>query len=138
MQAGTEGVQGPVCGHRKRGSRDVTWAAYHLPPIDMRWEMLDTIEEVLVKFARMDAQGAMSGEGSELAGERFLADFDEAKELAKSIEWEGDFRHEPRIFWLPAEEVFRYAFVWKQDNNGSTFVVSPFELSWLDAIKLDI
>jgi hypothetical protein len=27
-----------------------------------------------------------------------------------------------------------YAFVWKQDNNGSTFVLSPVPLPYLDTL----
>ena len=65
---------------------------------------------------------------------KFLENFDSARKLARVRGWEGDYRagNEPRVFWLPAESEFLYGFVWKQDNNGTIFVVSPRPLPWLD------
>jgi hypothetical protein len=33
--------------------------------------------------------------------------------------------------WLPYDTEFAYGFVWKQDNNGTTFVASPVPMPWL-------
>ena len=46
--------------------------------------------------------------------------------------WEGDIG-ELRIIGLPDPDNCRaiIVFIWKQDNNGTTFICSPVELSWL-------
>lgn len=51
--------------------------------------------------------------------------------------WEGDIRSSDnlRVGGLPASEMgcaMEYYFIFKQDNNGSTFVVSPYPLVWLE------
>lgn len=116
----------------------MTWTAYHINPIDFGWEFLPTFEEVAAKFAASDARRLVH---SELYEGDMLPDLREAltqaKALAKQVYWEGDFRTgtEPHILFLPDEGDFSYAFVWKQDNNGSTFVISPHPLPWLDRIS---
>ncbi len=58
---------------------------------------------------------------------------EQAQRIAKDqLHWEGDIREGP--FWCPMPNrqgdywpVFMVA--WKQDNNGATFVASPFEIS---------
>lgn len=42
------------------------------------------------------------------------------------------FRVGPYIFWVPNETGFAYAFAFKQDNSGTTFIVSPVELQWVE------
>ena len=37
------------------------------------------------------------------------------------------------VFWLPAEEMFKYAFAFKESNNGTTYVVSPYPLPYLQS-----
>lgn len=55
-----------------------------------------------------------------------------AKKVADAAGWEGDGR------WacapLPAPEMFssELMFAVKQSNNGTTYVVSPFRLPWLE------
>jgi hypothetical protein len=59
---------------------------------------------------------------------------DAAFELASTIGWEGDVRGEPYVAGLPGAESgddHNIMIAWKQDNNGDTFVVSPFELPYL-------
>jgi hypothetical protein len=53
--------------------------------------------------------------------------------LAERHGWEGDFSFPARVLWLLEEgsNAFAYAFVWKQDHNGTTYVVSPYPLPWL-------
>ena len=50
--------------------------------------------------------------------------------------WEGDIRNsELHVSVLPSPDdacCCMPLFMWKQDNNGTTFVASPFELSWMD------
>lgn len=58
---------------------------------------------------------------------------------AKGCSWEGDIRDDDIYFFsIPdpdnARELFGY--VWKQDNNGTTFICSPIQIKWLDAYRL--
>lgn len=47
--------------------------------------------------------------------------------------WEGDVRDdELYVFALPSDSCeTKIGFIWKQENNGSTFVASPYPLPWL-------
>jgi hypothetical protein len=65
-------------------------------------------------------------EGPDL--QEFLALWESAKQAASDAGWDGDFRNDPVAFWLPDDTEFRLGFVIKQDNNGTTYVISPFEL----------
>lgn len=52
---------------------------------------------------------------------------------AKSF-WEGDIRgNDIYLFSLPDPDnaMVRMGLVWKQDNNGSTYICSPVEIPWL-------
>jgi hypothetical protein len=63
---------------------------------------------------------------------------DTAFALAKKVGWEGDVRPGeggPYIAGLPTHDTGRdghFMIAWKQDNNGDTFVVSPYRLPWLE------
>jgi hypothetical protein len=51
--------------------------------------------------------------------------------LAKVTDWEGDIRD--RVYVFPVEvqngEQSNIAIVFKQDNNGTTYIISPIELN---------
>ena len=117
----------------------MTWSAYQLNPIDFGWEHLQTAQEVAAKLPASEADATIDGEPNSagLSTAKFLKDLTEARGLAKAKGWEGDFQrgHEPHVFWLPGENEFSYAFVWKQDNNGATFIISPIPLPWLDDVS---
>lgn len=112
------------------------WKAYDLPPIDWHWNYLPTVDEMAKRFAADDAvldlNGAPEYEPRMLPD--FLKHFEMAKEMATEVGWEGDFKAYAgaRVFFLPGEVQFDYGFAWKQENNGTTFVVSPHPLTWLD------
>ncbi|HDR2753176.1 TPA: hypothetical protein QCJ76_001744 [Enterobacter asburiae] len=106
------------------------WYFYRMSPIDFYWEFLDTVEETVEKLTKFTEDEADPLSYNGLSG--FLADWKEAKSVALNGKWEGDFRGSPRVFWIPAEQEFLYAFAWKQDNNGSTFIVSPHALPHLN------
>ena len=79
---------------------------YHLYPIDMGWHRLHVLDNELPEPIATAARG---------------------------IGWEGDVRgHNIGWFPMPApgENSFAPAYVWKQDNNGSTFVASPAEINF--------
>ncbi|QHJ84321.1 MAG: hypothetical protein [Bacteriophage sp.] len=106
------------------------WYFYQMSPIDFNWEYLDTVEATVEKLSKCTGDEVAPFSFEELTG--FLQDWEEAKARASKEHWEGDFRQPPRVFWIPAEQEFLYAFAWKQDNNGTTFIVSPYPLPHLD------
>ncbi len=106
----------------------MNWYAYRVTPIDLGWENLNTVKETIANLSvQEDVETDIDSEGIKL----FLDSWENAKKLAKEKGWEGDFRHEPKVFWLPQNDEFEYGFVIKQDNNGDTFVISPQELHYL-------
>ena len=62
-----------------------------------------------------------------------MFDFAEACVLASKVGWEGDFRDDPEIFWIPDPHSgnWMYGFAWKQNNNGTCFIASPVDLPHL-------
>lgn len=50
------------------------------------------------------------------------------------VSWEGDIvENGLLVFALPCDSCeTKVGFIWKQENNGSTFVASPFPLPWLE------
>lgn len=111
----------------------MSWKAYGIVPIDFGWEHLPSLSDVAATMARTRVKYEPFGNSDFDAVKKLLADYQHAKELADGIGWEGDIRggDEVSVFFLPDENEFAYAFVWKQDNNGTTFVVSPRPLPWL-------
>jgi hypothetical protein len=77
---------------------------YHVDPIDHGWHMLHVLEDDLPEPIAAAAKG---------------------------IGWEGDVRGHS-IGWLPmpTETAFLPCYVWKQDNNGQTFIASPTALQF--------
>lgn len=112
----------------------MTFTAYEITPIDFGWETLSTVSETAAKLGSEDAVSRVDGDPQSApfySLDTFLADWETAKQLASEAGWEGDFRGEPRVFWLPTELEIRYGFVFKQDNNGTTYVISPCALPHL-------
>lgn len=111
------------------------WYAYEQSPIDHGWEHLKTVEEMAKELGATEAMLRARGENPAHADiyllDEFLTHWHEAKDAALDVGWEGDFRHAPRVFWVPVDGQFTYGFAFKQDNNGSSFVVSPCEMPWL-------
>lgn len=54
--------------------------------------------------------------------------------LKECCEWEGSITAGPYVFALPVHDSssLHLGFVWKQNNNGTTFIASPLPLWWLD------
>jgi len=112
----------------------MNWYAYYIHPIDFGWENLKTVSQTVSDLAKEDQYNDLNTE--EL--QSFFQNWELAKESAIECGWEGDFRNPPCVFWLPGEESFKYAFVFKQENNGDTIVVSPYQLPWLNEITLSL
>ena len=98
---------------------------YEIPPIDFGWGSLKTVKETLLEM--------FEDENQEDSLDIFALDWRESQLSARKKGWEGDFRCGPKVFWIPMNgDKMVYGFVFKQDNNGITFVVSPVPLPWLE------
>lgn len=108
---------------------------YEIAPIDTRWELLPSVADIASQLARADAN-ELSGKGD--CGfpscDEFLGAWVEAKKLAEDSGWEGDCTRGPVVFWLPGDNVFDFGFAFKQDDNGTTFIISPKELPYLESL----
>ncbi|QGJ73801.1 hypothetical protein [Sinorhizobium meliloti] len=93
---------------------------YELAPIDF-WNGWQTEAEYLPKNEKEEID----------AYRRFR---ERAQELAHRAGWEGDVRFGPYVSALPNPETSMpsdFMIAWKQENNGTTYVASPYELPWL-------
>lgn len=115
-------------------TNEIHWQAYCIPPIDHGWQYLRTVAETLSDISAMDYEVGIKGDIDAQTIREFLEGWEAAKEAAGEVGWEGDFRGHPRVFWLPSEYDCQFGFVFKQDNNGTTFVVSPQPLPHLGRI----
>jgi hypothetical protein len=58
--------------------------------------------------------------------------------MGRFVGWEGDFIHKPRILYFPRIDNyydFAVGYIWKQQNNGITFLASPFKLDYLEEMN---
>ncbi len=108
---------------------------YHCGPIDWNWNNLMTVHELMKKLTD---KHCFEIDGEDLDGDITLhyvmAKFNQCLKAAdEHCGWEGDFTEEPRVFAIPFpyHYDFEFGFVWKQQNNGSTFVACPIELPHL-------
>jgi hypothetical protein len=104
--------------------------AYQTGPIDV-WTGWLTEAQYLDQLAKEEEEGF--GSSSSVAKYEELRS--QAFDLAKKAGWEGDIRQGPFIAGLPTDSIGadgKIMVAWKQDNNGTTFVVSPIKLPWLD------
>ncbi|HEY4582730.1 MAG TPA: hypothetical protein VIG88_07700 [Lysobacter sp.] len=109
----------------------MNWHVYSIGPIDYGWHQLRTVRETL-EVAAVPCEGSDPREGVDTSTSiAFLASWESAKEAALAAGWEGGFRLEPRVFWLPDDLQMAHGFVFKQDYNGATFVASPQPLPHL-------
>ena len=59
--------------------------------------------------------------------------------IAKGNTWEGDIRGEDLyVLAIPDPDASppRLGLIWKQDNNGTTFICSHVEIPWISEYKL--
>jgi transcriptional regulator with XRE-family HTH domain len=113
---------------------------YRISPIDFGFRYLRRLEEFrdlarLEDLAQYEGLGQYQGFTSTFSRatlERFDLNFEAAKRMAADLLWEGDFREGPFVMPVLVELEVGYAFVWKQENNGSTFVISPVPLPYVE------
>jgi hypothetical protein len=95
---------------------------YMLPPVDYWHGWIPQYEWT----GAVDLTEEYGFDGGEMADDLRLAE-----RLATECGWEGDGHW--RMAGLPRADVAAPTFMLaaKQQNNGTTFVVSPYELPWL-------
>lgn len=103
----------------------MSFITYKIGPVDHGWEHLQTVQETLVKLSSNAESEITHNDIDPDEVLNFLNAWKSAKQTAVEKGWEGDFRHKPCVFWLPSEVSFEFGFVFKQDNNGTTFILSP-------------
>lgn len=108
---------------------------YVTTPIDYweGWTLLDKFLDVH-SIDEEDAE-PFADVRREAAVNHLMPFLDKAYAAAKERGWDGDFREGPYVSGIPPRRgTFDPTFVlgWKQDRNGTTFVVSPYEMPWLD------
>lgn len=111
----------------------MTWHIYEIAPIDLGWEHLKTVRETAAILLQRSETTSRENDIDASDLHVFLRSWESAKDAASDKGWEGDFRHEPVVMWIPNDTEFNYGFVFKQDNNGTTYVVSPVEMPWLES-----
>ena len=105
---------------------------YNFFVIDHNWNYLLSLEEFYKKIINTDFSDPNC-----IANEELLSatrKWSNAKKLAENIGWEGDFTRGPCVFFLPnpLNMCIEYGFMFKQYINGRTFIISPFELDYMD------
>lgn len=111
-----------------------TYHVYVLLPVDIGWglfktvsEVIDTICDAVKQRAKNDVVLAVEpGRPWEVDLNNFVVAYYQSVRAVESTGWwEGDMRHEAVVVPLVREVECEYGFMWKQDNNGTTFVVTP-------------
>lgn len=109
---------------------------YQFFVIDHLWELTPTVDQF---FKNLVDLYPSKGNLDEFQG--MLSDaavkWKYAQRLADELGWEGDFVGEPRVFCLPnpTSMSMEYGFVFKQYNNGMTYVISPIYLNYIADIE---
>ena len=103
---------------------------YHISPIDY-WPGAMTREDLL-KTMTDNQYSAWSDLADACRNLDTLQS--KAEEAFKKITWEGDVCSGPFYFALPGDTHMAIGFILKQDNNGATFIASPYELPHLDTL----
>lgn len=107
---------------------------YKLGSISNYQSNLQTVFSTAQKYLDtiLDLAASISSEQNILYLSLFLNDWDMAKKLAIPAGWDGEYLYPPQVFWIPSNDLtFKYGFVF-QDIKGDSFVISPFDLHWLE------
>ena len=95
-------------------------------PLDLGAAWL-RFSEFLIRLSHLERRMAESNLENALAT---------ARQLSSPWTWDGEFREGPFVEGLPGCRNIELAYViaWRQDSNGTTFIASPEELSWLSDV----
>jgi hypothetical protein len=109
----------------------VQWHLYRLEmPLDFGWDNLPIFD----RYADACANESMHDPGFDafVFHAKLNIERDAVLDVARdALHWEGDVRGYVHIFVLPGTEgSVIHGYVWKQDNNGITFVASPVAIKF--------
>ena len=102
---------------------------YAIAPIDF-WNGWQSAEEIV----SLDHNFDWINEIKFVDPDSYFSFLRKAKHAALMAGWEGDMSDGPYISMLPDDGdpgPCKFMIAWKQSNNGTTFIASPFELPWL-------
>ena len=105
-----------------------------LEPIDFGWTMNKTVEEMLTELKIFDRDEEPN---VKMDYEDFWKLWEETKIFAHNrLGWEVEFREKPEVAFVPTrgngiDINFKPIFIFKQDNNGISFIVSPINIGFL-------
>ena len=105
-----------------------------IEPIDFGWGLNKTVDEILVELKE---SGKDEYVDVKMDYGVFWKLWEEVKIFAyNSLGWEVDFREKPEVIFVPTlidgiNIDFKPIFIFKQDNNGISFVVSPINIGFL-------
>jgi len=105
---------------------------YEIFPIDWFPGTMSLFEYLNQESLKEDGE-SLSLQERNLFFSRVLSNL--ASEMSKMETWEGDVNGSISVFSVPCEGNMEVGFVWKQSNNGTTFVISPIKLPHLDEIS---
>lgn len=103
------------------------WRLYTISPIDFGWDHLQTVEET---FNRLQKVCAWDFHHLRI----FMGDYTNALSIVMRVGNPGTWAEWPRVFWIPGPDgdgEWHYGFAFKDSNNGTTHVVTPYELRWM-------
>lgn len=107
---------------------------YTVAPIDVGWELLQEFPDSIQKKLNLAIDEGLVDIAIKET-DKMLATFHRCLEVARKHGWEGDFKSyaKPRLLCFPNPDNgnIQYGFMWKQGNNGTTFIASPFKLEYL-------
>ena len=105
---------------------------YQFFVIDHLWELARTVDQFFKNSIDLYPPKSNFDEFQSMLSVA-TAKWKYAQQLANELGWEGDFVGEPRIFCLPDPRgmTLDYGFVFKQYNNGMTYVISPIYLDYI-------
>ena len=114
------------------------WFVYDIWPIDFGWCLLPSVNQTRSIIQKTNAGEDDGFLPAGITLEQFDEDWRTAQIAAKACGWEGDYQPDagPVVMCIPSEGGFACGFVFKQSNNGSTFVVSGFPLPHLQSISI--
>lgn len=101
---------------------------YELNPMDFGWEGMQPVDQYRTRLKEEVAHYDPK------AIDQFEEFYNRALSAGKQLGWEGDFRAGtgPHVAALPDHDSALLMLVWKQDNNGTTFVASQARLAHLE------
>ena len=114
------------------------WTTYCLEsPIDFFYNAT-TISEMVKHFIENRINVAFDNQSYDYEELRdFLKNYAEALQAAEEIGYDKYYpRQEPRVTWIPNNISLTPVFMFKNDNNGQTFIVSSEDLPYLDKYTL--